>query len=523
MYAQPQPIVIKQTAPRRSYKRKATSSKYYKKYKRAYYNARRYRKYIQDQVGPRGQPDSIARWGADWASATPDQQALRRGTGFRGKGDYRDMLRSGSRGLGETIGSYFGYGDKGRGLGGDFSRWMGWGEYGGDAGGNSIMAGSTSVPMTVNASDDLTGDVYFANREFLGNVTALATGSTTPSAFNLVSYAINSGLVGTFPWLSQIAENFTLYELIGCVFEYRPTSGELGSASNALGKIVMATQYDPDAALFGSAVEMENYAYSETCKPSQHMVHGVETKRSQAATNMLYVRTGPTPKDKIFTDYGIFQVATEGLPVNATAGTIINVGELWVSYRVKLSRPKLFNSLLGASVGKDVLTAWCDGTTSEAANTNAQLPLGNDAPYFNFPTSITQYAIKKNNTIGCTCASTGANSSIITFPSNIIDGTYRIIVTALLPAAGTTTVFATMTSNAFCTFVTQFGYNGLVQQKSPSVLTNTTSIYSIRATVRIQAPGLTQATVGFTNTTNNFPANTQITVLVCEDNSTTIP
>lgn len=285
----------------------------------------------------------------------------------------------------------------------------------------------------------------------------------------------------------------------------------------------MATQYDPDAALFASAVEMENYAYSETCKPSQHMVHGVETKRSQAATNMLYVRTGPTPKDKIFTDYGIFQVATEGLPVNATAGTIINVGELWVSYRVKLSRPKLFNSLLGGSVGKDVLTAWCDGTTSEAANTNAQLPLSNDAPYFNFPTSITQYAIKKNNTIGCTCASTGANSSIITFPSNIIDGTYRIIVTALLPAAGTNTVFATMTSNAFCTFVTQFGYNGLVQQKSPSVLTNTTSIYSIRATVRIQAPGLTQATVGFTNTTNNFPANTQITVLVCEDNSTTIP
>lgn len=214
--------------------------------------------------------------------------------------------------------------------------------------------------MMVNSGHDLTGDVYLARREFLGNVTASVTGSNSNTAgvnmpiqsqFSVQSYNINAGLRTTFPWLSQVAKNFTLYEMHGIVFEYKPTCGEFGNMNtNALGKVVMCTQYDPDAPVFTSSVQMENYDYATACKPSEHMLHGVETKHSQRATNMLYVRTGPTSKDEILTDIGDFQIATEGIamniPPNGGVSTTyqIPIGELWVAYKVKLSRANIYNA-----------------------------------------------------------------------------------------------------------------------------------------------------------------------------------
>lgn len=501
-----QPIVIKQTAPRRSYRRRGPS-KVYKRYKRAYYNARRYRRYLQDQAGARGTPGSQSLWGVDYAAATPDQQALRRGLGFRGKGDYlTDIGKWGSRALGMGIGGFVG-GIPGAALGhrygARFSKYMGWGEYGGDAGGNQIMAGSTQTPMTVNASDDLSGDVYFSNREFLGNVTATATGTTTPSSFNIVAYPLNSGLITTFPWLSQIAQNYTLYEFEGCIFEYKPTSGELGSASNALGKVVMATQYDPDAPNFTSAVEMENYAYNDACKPSEHMLHGVETLRSQAATNMLYVRTGPTSKDKIFTDYGTFQIATEGLPLNATAGTTVNVGELWVSYRIKLSRPKLYGSLLNLNSAFDSFWFRADGTTV-VGDTNAAIAANNLTKYpSNNP--VNTAAPRITNNIGCAVGSTTRTSMNILFPSNIVAGVYRISF-EIDNAAPFTMVFnaPTVTNGSL---VAAQGIDGQPFQAtfSTSQVFAASGFSAQTFIVSINAPGNLQSVVTI-SWTNNIPS-----------------
>ena len=79
-------------------------------------------------------------------------------------------------------------------------------------------------------------------------------------------------------------------------------------------------------------VIMENYDYASACKPSEHMVHGVETKNSQLITNNYYVRVGPSSKDKVFTDVGIFSIATEGLPIIPASGAnvYVPIGELWV-------------------------------------------------------------------------------------------------------------------------------------------------------------------------------------------------
>jgi len=481
----------------------------------------------------RGSEFSVKRYGHTMQSATPEQRYNRKVDGFKGRGDYRSLLAAGSRGLGYGIGSYFGNGQIGADWGARFSKWAGWGryrrrrknfrgrgDYAGDAGGNQIMGGSLDTPITVNGSDDLSGDVYLSHREFLGNVTALGTGTTTPSAFNLVSYPLNVGLEPTFPWLSQIAQNFTLYELIGCIFEYKPTSGELGSASNALGKVVMATQYDPDAPAFTSTVQMENYDYSNACKPSEHMMHGVETASKQKATNMMYVRTGPSSKDKVFTDYGVFQIATEGLPVNTTAGTIVNVGELWVTYRVKLSRALLYGSLLNLNVGTDTFLASAGATlitdnTASLVNTSYSGIYGVPAGGY--------FAPRLSNTIGTVVSSGSLNGAVVLFPSNIVAGYFMVQVNVRLGAAAVNAVNIP-TPLTFCTIP---AITGAITAISGTVVFQTQSTaaeqnFSGTFFVKVNAPGTNQASFQIT-LANNVNANTITAITITAVPSTLFP
>jgi len=488
-----------------------------------------------DMATARGSFASQQKYGLSYALADSKQKYNRYLAGFKGRGDYKSALAWGSRGLGGAVGGYFG-GARGAatgyGWGSRFSKWMGWGkykrrrknyrgrgDYAGDAGGNQIMGGSVDTPLTVNASDDLSGDVYISHREFLGNVTALANGTSTPSAFNLVQYPLNVGLTASFPWLSQIAQNFTMYELIGCIFEYKPTSGELGSLSNALGKIVMATQYDPDAPQFLSSVEMENYDYSNACKPSESMLHGIETSNQQRATNMMYIRTGPSSKSRLFTDYGLFQIATEGLPTNATAGTIINVGELWVTYRVKLSRAQLHGSLLGANISTDILEAWSNGSSSITANTTAQLQASVYAGAFNPQTSVNAFVAKKTNSIGCIALSTALDTARVSFPANIVSGLYQVDCYMLVPAAGPAIRWVAPANLTFCTLVDYPASGGGASiLRGPDVASTTTTVATMSFWIKVVAPGTNVARFDV-SVNGATSANTQYVIQITEANS----
>lgn len=309
---------------------------------------------------------------------------------------------------------------------------------------NQLVEGSVETPISVNSSPDLTGDVYFSHREFVGNVTASATNSTAasatvPSKFSNAVYAINPGMALTFPWLSQVANNFTMYDFMGCIFEYRPTSGEFGAiGSSALGKIVMATQYDPDANPFTSSTTMENYDYAIAGKPCNRLIHGVETKRTQGALNMLYTRSSDIARDKIFTDIGTFQLATEGVPMtvaaNSTATAII--GELWVSYKVKLSRAQI--QAAGSSSGT---TDFFIGGTA-AGSPGALIMFGNSKNYVNNNATLKEYydasavdgtggngtllAPKKTNTMGITISTISGTIYKIQFPPSISSGQFLV-------------------------------------------------------------------------------------------------
>lgn len=174
-----------------------------------------------------------------------------------------------------------------------------------------------------------TAPVVLTQREFIKDI----TGST---AFSLQSLAINPGNPLAFPWLSTIAARFEQYQFLGLIFEFRSTSADaLNSTNTALGTVVMATNYDSYDSSFTNKQQMEAYQFSTSTKPSSHSIHPVECDPSKNTLHELYVRSGAPSGDQRFYDVGNFQIATVGMQAAAT------IGELWVSYKVKLIRPKL--------------------------------------------------------------------------------------------------------------------------------------------------------------------------------------
>lgn len=439
-------------------------------------------KVLRAEYGPVGKLASRMQWGQSWAEAGPDERKNRERYGYYGKGDYKSGMKWLSRGVGGLYGAAAGY--MGGGIGGiydggragydqgaSFSRYMGWGDYGKSS--NQIVdggGGGSQQQISVNQSD-LTGDIYYTNTEFVGNVSCTGTGAGA-SAFQFLKYSLNPGLSATFPFLSQLGQNFTMYEFEGLMFQYKPTSGENNATSNSLGKVILATQYDPDAPDWFNSVQMENYAYANSAKPSCGMIHGVETKSGQQALLMQYVRTGTSAKDKIFTDIGNFYVATEGVPF-AAAGTQI-LGELWVTYGIKLSRPSLFGSLLGNNIQQDEISY-----------------IGSAGAMF-----VSSVA-KSTNTLGCTLVAKTAQAMVIKWPVNIVSGSYQVTVWSQWPASAVTNFIGILNKANIDVSMYPFlsagpGYTGTFAPSSPGAA-NTQGI--IVYFVTVNAPGALQATL----------------------------
>lgn len=209
------------------------------------------------------------------------------------------------------------------------------------------------------------GGTIIRYQEYLGDVVT----SATPGAFKLDAYNIQPGLPASFPWLSQIAANYEQYSLEGVVYQFKSTSANaLNSVNTALGSVMLATNYDVDDPAFVSKSEMLNYEYSSSCKPSESVLHMIECDPKQSVLTELYTRTGDLPqgRDLKFYDLGKFQIATVGFQ-----GTSVNIGELHVTYQVRLLKPKLFSTL-----GEDI-AVWQLGNS----NYSNALPLGNGTSF----------------------------------------------------------------------------------------------------------------------------------------------
>lgn len=270
---------------------------------------------------------------------------------------------------------------------------------------------SPEPPIMIN--DSVRGGVLIRHREFLQDIIT----SSTIGAFNLDSFPVNVAMERTFPFLSQIAANYEQYSLEGCLFEFRSMSADaLNSTNTALGSVIMASNYDSLDVNFTSKSEMENYEFGMSCKPSMNMMHPIECAPRQTSITELYTRNGSAPanSDLRLYDWCNTQIATVGFQAAS-----VNIGELWITYQVRLLKPKLF-----ASLGE--FNNNCKITRSDWTNA---LPLGTTV-------SQTIYA----NSLGIVLGGTQ-----MFFPISGSPQSYYVRVSWLSAAAGVAVVYPALT------------------------------------------------------------------------------
>lgn len=231
---------------------------------------------------------------------------------------------------GRALGSVVGQGDLGSAAGSTLAKLFGHGDY--TVKTNSLMT-SLSGPTIPKFSNEGRA-IRVREREYLGDIIS----SATPGAFSLTSYAVNPTVQGTFPWLSRIAPLFDEWEPHGIVFEFVSTSSEFNGSSQALGAVIMATDYDSFDPLYTSKQQMENADYANSTKPSCNLIHGLECDLRERPTKILYTEILAN-QPLSFTNLANFQVATQGMSVAS-----VNLGELWISYDISFYKKQINSS-----------------------------------------------------------------------------------------------------------------------------------------------------------------------------------
>lgn len=254
--------------------------------------------------------------------------------------------------IGRTLGNFVNQGDLGALAGSTLAKYFGHGDY--SLKGNSLMQGKLSSGASF--SNDGRRGTRVREREFVSNVRAgPLTGSSTD--FTNASYTINPTNNNLFPWLYNFAELFDQWEPHGIVFEFVSTSSEYNGSSQALGVVVMATDYDSYDPAFATKQEMENSDYACSTKPSVGLVHGIECAVTERPSPVLYTSTdNGAPKTSY--SLGNFQIATQGCSV-----ADVVLGELWVSYDITFYKkqqppnPRIYLSATGnAPVGSGLFS-----------------------------------------------------------------------------------------------------------------------------------------------------------------------
>jgi len=326
----------------------------------------------------RGTAENLAIFGPTYKEATAEQRSSRKEHGYTGRGKYYGKV------IGSALGSKFGgpLGGVLGGVAGDLAtnvlhrRLRGRGMYHGRgeytaSNSNELMSDSTSSPPMFQSAGDEAGALMVSHREYVGDI--FAPGASDVSDFTVQSFPINPGLEQTFPWLSQIAQNYEEYELKQCVFEFVSTVQDINSANGQVGTIITATQYNASKPDFTDKPAMAAYAHSVSGKSTDNQTHGVECDPNKlSGSEGKYIRANPvlTGEDLKTYDHGRFQLATHNIPSAMASGTL---GELYVNYTICLRKPKFFTGRgLGLTRFMEVIDASAGATMTSAR------PFGND-------------------------------------------------------------------------------------------------------------------------------------------------
>jgi len=241
---------------------------------------------------------------------------------------------------GKYLGSYLGQpalgGAAGTQIGALVSKWLGFGDY--RVSRNSILTNSAG---TIPAMHKNNQSIIVRHKEYIGPVTSSINFST------LYEMPLNPGMVGTFPWLSPIAQRFQEYAFKGVVFHYIPASGSAISGTNpALGTVMLQTTYRASDTGPTSKTEMLNeYCASENV-PCEAFIHPIECDPRENPFNIHYVRSAPPPTGEPLLSYDLGKtfVAVQGQQANGSY-----LGDLWVTYEVEFKKPIINSDIVSGS------------------------------------------------------------------------------------------------------------------------------------------------------------------------------
>lgn len=264
-------------------------------------------------------------------------------------------------------------------------------------------------------------DNIVRHREYIQDIysgVAGSTGNAAPSPFKVDSFSINPAVVRTFPWLSNIAARYEQWEIEGMLFEYKSMFSDAAvQVGGSLGTVIMATEYNAALPPFASKIVMENYEYAQSDKPSRSMIHPIECSGHLSPLKELWVRAPGqiiSGQDIKTYDFGNFQIASQGIPVTGQAAPL---GELWVTYQIRLIKPKIFTYL-----DSGFAYLWAAEQT---------VPSGGQV-FFN-PSSFATPSLTVNN-LGVTVAS----DTSLKIPCYADERTYMIAIAVEDPVPGTT-------------------------------------------------------------------------------------
>lgn len=244
------------------------------------------------------------------------------------------------------------------------SRALGFGKY--TVRRNSLVRGATvergpSVASPPSFGTNGVGsDIVLSHREYIMDI-------KSSTGFATTTIPINPGNPTMFPWLSQIASLYEEFDIMGLMFEYRATSATAVGTTNAgMGVVLMATDYDCYDSNYTSKRAMEAAEFSSSAVPFETFLHPVECDRKRNVLSQQYVVPGMrSPEDaegdERMSVLGNFTVGTEGQQTDGD-----EIGELWVTYHVKLSRPILESYAPTTSIYASVAS----GTVSDTGNLN---------------------------------------------------------------------------------------------------------------------------------------------------------
>lgn len=301
--------------------------------------------------------------------------------GFKGRGLYTAYGAGAyklGKNIGGSLGKRIGIGRRmGAAIGGRVenlaNKFMGKGAYHQNALIRTSKADANRGVPSFSSKNDETGALTITHKEYISDVYGnefIAGSTTTTVPFKNIELPLNPGMETTFPWLSQLAANYEEYEFQQLMFTFRSVIADVGySSSGQIGTCIMATNYNAGADKFQEKQSMMEYDGASSCKASQGMLHGVECDpRKLSGSRGKYVRSGPNPinTDIKTYDHGKFQLAFANTPAALVNQTM---GELWVSYTVKLRKPKFFTGK-GSAITRSLFAF-------KAADLSHLLPFGN--------------------------------------------------------------------------------------------------------------------------------------------------